>query len=401
MNISENVIPSVLKSVENKSYAPSISKGFEALDLESVRNFHSQLPGYSKTPLHSLDALAEQLGVRKVLLKDEDYRFDLNAFKVLGGSYAIARLLGNKYGLSANELSLENLKAQITEPMTFTSATDGNHGRGIAWSAEKLGQNAVIYMPVGTAQERVNNIQKLGAEVIVTDCNYDDTVRIAYETSQKNGWEFVQDTAWEGYTDIPLWIMQGYATIVSESIEQLEEMGAVPTHVILQAGVGSMAGAILGSFVNHYGIERLTSLIVEPEQADCIYRSGLTGEMVFVNDDLDTIMAGLACGEPCTIGWDILKDNASGFLSCNDALAATGMRILANPLANDPKVVSGESGAIGVGVLHAIATNPDAKKVMNQFAFDENSVVYILSTEGNTDPVNYQNIIWQGAYPSK
>lgn len=401
MNISENIIPSVLKSVENKSYAPSISKGFEALDLENVRNFHSQLPGYSKTPLHSLDALAEQLGVRKVLLKDEDYRFDLNAFKVLGGSYAIARLLGNKYGLSANELSLENLKAQITEPMTFTSATDGNHGRGIAWSAEKLGQNAVIYMPVGTAQERVSNIQKLGAEVIVTDCNYDDTVRIAYETSQKNGWEFVQDTAWEGYTDIPLWIMQGYATIVSESIEQLEEMGEVPTHIILQAGVGSMAGAILGSFVNHYGIERLTSLIVEPEQADCIYRSGLTGEMVFVNDDLDTIMAGLACGEPCTIGWDILKDNASGFMSCNDALAATGMRILANPLANDPKVVSGESGAIGVGVLHAIATNPDAKKVMNQFAFDENSVVYILSTEGNTDPVNYQNIVWQGAYPSK
>ncbi|GLO60554.1 diaminopropionate ammonia-lyase [Vibrio sp. MACH09] len=401
MNLNENIIPNVLKSVENKSYAPSISKGFEALDLENVRKFHSQLPGYSKTPLHSLDALAEQLGVKKVLLKDEDYRFDLNAFKVLGGSYAIARLLGNKYGLSASELSLENLKAQITEPMTFTSATDGNHGRGIAWSAEKLGQNAVIYMPVGTAEERVRNIQKLGAEVIVTDCNYDDTVRIAYETSQKNGWEFVQDTAWEGYTDIPLWIMQGYATIVSESIEQLEEMGEVPTHIILQAGVGSMAGGILGSFVNHYGIERLVSLIVEPEQADCIYRSGLTGEMVFVNDDLDTIMAGLACGEPCTIGWDILKDNASGFLSCNDALAATGMRILANPLANDPKVVSGESGAIGVGALHALATHPDAKKVMQQFAFDENSVVYILSTEGNTDPVNYQNIIWQGAYPSK
>lgn len=401
MNLNENIIPNVLKSVENKSYAPSISKGFEALDLENVRKFHSQLPGYSKTPLHSLDALAEQLGVKKVLLKDEDYRFDLNAFKVLGGSYAIARLLGKKYGLSASELSLENLKAQITEPMTFTSATDGNHGRGIAWSAEKLGQNAVIYMPVGTAEERVRNIQKLGAEVIVTDCNYDDTVRIAYETSQKNGWEFVQDTAWEGYTDIPLWIMQGYATIVSESIEQLEEMGEVPTHIILQAGVGSMAGAILGSFVNHYGIERLVSLIVEPEQADCIYRSGLTGEMVFVNDDLDTIMAGLACGEPCTIGWDILKDNASGFLSCNDALAATGMRILANPLANDPKVVSGESGAIGVGALHALATHPEAKKVMQQFAFDENSVVYILSTEGNTDPVNYQNIIWQGAYPSK
>lgn len=401
MNLNENIIPNVLKSVENKSYAPSISKGFEALDLENVRKFHSQLPGYSKTPLHSLDALAEQLGVKKVLLKDEDYRFDLNAFKVLGGSYAIARLLGKKYGLSASELSLENLKAQITEPMTFTSATDGNHGRGIAWSAEKLGQNAVIYMPVGTAEERVRNIQKLGAEVIVTDCNYDDTVRIAYETSQKNGWEFVQDTAWEGYTDIPLWIMQGYATIVSESIEQLEEMGEVPTHIILQAGVGSMAGAILGSFVNHSGIERLVSLIVEPEQADCIYRSGLTGEMVFVNDDLDTIMAGLACGEPCTIGWDILKDNASGFLSCNDALAATGMRILANPLANDPKVVSGESGAIGVGALHALATHPEAKKVMQQFAFDENSVVYILSTEGNTDPVNYQNIIWQGAYPSK
>lgn len=244
MKSLETVIPNVLKSIENQFASPSLSNGFAAHDLELVRNFHCQLPGYESTPLHSLDTLAEKLGIGRILLKDEDYRFDLNAFKVLGGSYAVARLLGKKYDISTNQLSLESLKAKITEPMTFTSATDGNHGRGLAWAADKLGQNAVIYMPVGTAEERVTNIQKLGAEVIVTDVNYDDTVRIAYEASQENGWEFVQDTAWEGYTDIPLWIMQGYTTIVSESIEQMREMEVAPTHVILQAGVGSMAGGV-------------------------------------------------------------------------------------------------------------------------------------------------------------
>ncbi|WP_375748767.1 diaminopropionate ammonia-lyase [Vibrio sp. HN007] len=400
MKSLETTIPNVLKSIENQFASPCLSEGFEAHDLELVRSFHSQLPGYERTPLHSLDALAEKLGIGRILLKDEDYRFDLNAFKVLGGSYAVARLLGNKYDIPTDQLSLDNLKAKITEPMTFTSATDGNHGRGLAWAADKLGQNAVIYMPVGTAEERVNNIQKLGAEVIVTDVNYDDTVRIAYEASQKNGWKFVQDTAWEGYTDIPLWIMQGYTTIVSESIEQMHELEVAPTHILLQAGVGSMAGGVLGAFANHYGINNLTSIIVEPERADCIYRSGVTGNIVNVTDDLDTIMAGLACGEPCSIGWDILKANASGFMSCNDSLAATGMRVLANPIGNDPKVVSGESGAIGLGVLYTLATHPDAKNIMKQFGFDKNSTVFILSTEGNTDPVNYQNIIWNGAYSS-
>lgn len=398
MKSLETIIPDVLKSIENKFSAPCISEGFEASELELVRKFHSQFPGYKRTPLHSLDALAEELGIGKIFLKDEDYRFDLHAFKVLGGSYAVARLLGNKYGLSSAELSLENIKKHITQPMTFATATDGNHGRGIAWSAEKLGQNAIIYMPAGTAEERIKNIQKLGAEVIVTDYNYDETVRIAHETSQANGWEFVQDTAWEGYTDIPLWIMQGYTTIVSESIDQLEELDTRLTHLILQAGVGSMAGGILGAFGNHYGAEKITSLIVEPEQADCIYRSGLSGEIVNVSDDLDTIMAGLACGEPCTIGWELLRNNASGFMSCNDSLAATGMRILANPLGDDPKVISGESGAIGVGVLYALATRSDAKEIMRQFGFDKDSVVFILSTEGNTDPLNYQKVVWEGSH---
>ncbi|GLO61107.1 diaminopropionate ammonia-lyase [Vibrio sp. MACH09] len=401
MKLSETKIEHVLKSTKNEFASPCISSGFESNDLELARSFHSQLPGYQRTPLHSLDDLAEKLGIGKILLKDEDYRFDLNAFKVLGGSFAIARLLGQKYGLSPQNLTIDNLKKHITQPMTFTSATDGNHGRGIAWAAEKLGQNAVIYMPVGTAEERIRNIQCLGAEVIVTDCNYDDTVRIAYETSQRNGWEFIQDTAWEGYTDIPLWIMQGYATIVSESIEQCEEMDITPTHIILQAGVGSMAGGVLGAFGNYYGAENLTTIIVEPEQADCIYRSGLKGEITYVSDELNTIMAGLACGEPCTIGWEIIRNNASGFMSCDDSLAATGMRILANPIGGDPKVISGESGAIGLGVLYTLATNPEAKDILNQFGFDENSVVFILSTEGNTDPLNYQKVVWEGSHPTK
>ncbi|SQC93846.1 Diaminopropionate ammonia-lyase [Cedecea neteri] len=227
---------------DNRFFTGETSSLFSRKQAQQARHFHQKIAGYKPTPLYALNELATLFGVRKILVKDESQRFGLNAFKMLGGSYAIAQLLCEKYQLNIDDLSLEDLKTRITEKMTFATTTDGNHGRGVAWAARQLGQNAVVYMPKGSAQERVDAILRLGAECIVTDMNYDDTVRFTMQTAQKNGWEVVQDTAWDGYTKIPTWIMQGYATLADEAVEQMASMGiARPTHVFLQAGVGAMA----------------------------------------------------------------------------------------------------------------------------------------------------------------
>ncbi|MCK5887558.1 MAG: diaminopropionate ammonia-lyase, partial [Alcanivorax sp.] len=337
-----------MEIADNRHFNGTLSPLFSVEEAEKARNFHKQVEGYQPTPLQPLDNLAKSIGVGKVLVKDESQRFDLCAFKMLGGAYAIARLLCQEYNIDINDFSFDKLKTDIKEPMTFATATDGNHGRGVAWAANQLGQGAVVYMPKGAAQERVDNIRKLGAECIVTDMNYDDTVRLAIKTADENGWKVVQDTAWEGYTEIPTWIMQGYTTLVAEAVDQMAEMNIEkPTHVLLQAGVGALAGGALGYLTNKYGANGIKSIILEPEQADCIYRSGISeqGEMVNVDGDLDTIMVGLAAGEPNPIGWPVLRDCATQFVSCQDKVAALGMRVLGNPLGNDPRVVSGESGA--------------------------------------------------------
>ena len=339
--------------------------------------------------------------MQKILVKDESRRFGLNAFKMLGGSYAIARLLCEKYDLDINDLSFETLKSSIKEKMTFATTTDGNHGRGVAWAARQLGQNAVIYMPKGSAQERVDAILRLGAECIVTDMNYDDTVRFTMQTAQNNGWEVVQDTAWEGYTKIPTWIMQGYATLADEAVEQLSSMGiARPTHVLLQGGVGAMAGGVLGYLADVYGAKHLHSIIVEPELADCLYRSALKGQMVNVSGDMATIMAGLACGEPNPLGWEVLRNCATQFVSCQDAVAALGMRVLGNPTGQDPRIISGESGAVGLGLLAAIHFHPQRDALMHKLKLDSRSVVLVISTEGDTDVKHYREVVWEGRHPA-
>ena len=239
---------------DNKFFNGETSPLFSQSQAKLARQFHQKIAGYRPTPLCALDDLANLFGVKKILVKDESKRFGLNAFKMLGGAYAIAQLLCEKYHLDIETLSFEHLKNAISEKMTFATTTDGNHGRGVAWAAQQLGQNAVIYMPKGSAQERVDAILNLGAECIVTDMNYDDTVRLTMQHAQQHGWEVVQDTAWEGYTKIPTWIMQGYATLADEAVEQMREMGVTPTHVLLQAGVGAMAGGVLGYLVDVYKI---------------------------------------------------------------------------------------------------------------------------------------------------
>lgn len=369
---------------DNKFFNGETSPLFSQSQAKLARQFHQKIAGYRPTPLCALDDLANLFGVKKILVKDESKRFGLNAFKMLGGAYAIAQLLCEKYHLDIETLSFEHLKNAIGEKMTFATTTDGNHGRGVAWAAQQLGQNAVIYMPKGSAQERVDAILNLGAECIVTDMNYDDTVRLTMQHAQQHGWEVVQDTAWEGYTKIPTWIMQGYATLADEAVEQMREMGVTPTHVLLQAGVGAMAGGVLGYLVDVYSPQNLHSIIVEPDKADCIYRSGVKGDIVNVGGDMATIMAGLACGEPNPLGWEILRNCATQFISCQDSVAALGMRVLGNPYGNDPRIISGESGAVGLGVLAAVHYHPQRQSLMEKLALNKDAVVLVISTEATS-----------------
>ncbi|ALR76291.1 diaminopropionate ammonia-lyase [[Enterobacter] lignolyticus] len=385
---------------DNRFFTGETSPLFSRQQAQQARHFHQKIAGYQPTPLHALNDLARLFGVSKILVKDESQRFGLNAFKMLGGAYAIAQLLCEKYRLDINTFSFDAIKTTIKEKMTFATTTDGNHGRGVAWAAQQLGQNAVVYMPKGSAQERVDAILKLGAECIVTDMNYDDTVRFTMKTARQNGWEVVQDTAWEGYTKIPTWIMQGYATLADEAVEQMASMGiARPTHVFLQAGVGAMAGGVLGYLVDVYGARNLHSVIVEPELADCVYRSGVKGQIVNVGGDMATIMAGLACGEPNPLGWEVLRNCATQFISCQDAVAALGMRVLGNPMGKDPRVISGESGAVGLGILAAVHFHPQRDALMHKLGLDKDAVVLVISTEGDTDVKHYREVVWEGKHP--
>ena len=374
---------------------------FSVEEAAKARRFHSTFSAYEKTPLLSLEKLAEKMGVKSVYLKDESYRFGLNAFKVLGAGYAIANEIGRRIGKEITELSAESILSKETKEkigdITFVTATDGNHGRGVAWTANQLGQKSVVYMPKGSAMERLENIRKEGAEADIMDMNYDEAVRLAQKMAEEKEWIVVQDTAWEGYEDIPRWIMQGYTTMGHEIMEQIPEK---PTHIFLQAGVGSMAGAMTGFFSNLYAEEKPIIAIVEPAKADCLYQTAKAddGKLHIVTGDMDTIMAGLACGEPCTIGWDVLKGYADAFIRCPEYMAADGMRVLAAPAKGDAAVVAGESGAAAFGAMTNILLDESLAKYKKMLKLDENSRILCISTEGDTDKENYRNIVWGGKY---
>ena len=380
------------KLVSRKCGCGEIEEFLRLDSLQAVRAFHESFPVYEPTPLLRLNGAARVLGLGAVYVKDESKRFGLNAFKALGGSYAVGRYLAEQLGeavsnITYGQLTSPEAKARLGD-ITFVTATDGNHGRGIAWTAAQFGHKSVVYMPKGSAQVRLENIRREGAEASITELNYDDAVRLAGRHAREYGWVLVQDTAWEGYETIPSWIMQGYGTMALEAIDQLPER---PTHIFLQAGVGSMAGAVAGLFADHYGEERPSITIVEPNKADCIFRTAEAndGQLHFVGGDMDTIMAGLACGEPCSVAWRVLSKCADHFISCPDYAAETGMRFLGRPQEGDERIISGESGAACVGCVAEIMTDPALAWIRDRLRLDENSRVLFFSTEGDTDPENY------------
>lgn len=377
-------------------------------NVAAARAFHQGFPQYSVTPLADLEGMAGRLGLGGLYVKDESYRFGLNAFKVLGGSFAMARYIAQQTGRDIADTTFDYLTSDELQKdfgqATFFTATDGNHGRGVAWAANKLGQKAVVHMPKGSTQTRLENIAKEGADVTIEELNYDDCVRLAAkEADETEHGVIVQDTAWDGYEEIPSWIMQGYGTMSSEAADQLRALEVNrPTHVFVQAGVGSLASSVVGYFANLFPSCPPKFVVMEAGAADCLYQSAKAadGDPRIVGGDLITIMAGLACGEPNTIGWDILRNHVTAFVSCPDWVSAKGMRMLAAPLSGDPAVTSGESGAVGMGVVSTIMEDPAYADLKEALGLDANSRVLLFSTEGDTDPIRYLEVVWGGAYPT-
>ena len=386
---------SVIDNPSRQRVRGAETREFSRQKRDRVHRWHLSLPGYAPTPLRCLRGLAERLTVGEIWVKDESHRFGLNSFKAIGVSYAISRLLSGKNEEPNFDSLRKSLSADPSSRITFVSATDGNHGRAVAWMAQLLNADCVVYMPSGTEQARIDAIHALGGHAEVIDGNYDDAVRHASAKADTHGWKLIQDMAWEGYTSVPLWIMQGYSALLSEVLEQVE--GFQPSHVFLQAGVGSMASGVQAAIVEQYGLQGPTVCIVEPENAACYFKSMqiADGELHALDGHLETSMAGLACGTPSSLAWPIIRDYSDFSFKCTDYVTELGMRVLAHPSGDDEIIVSGESGAVTTGLLVELMENTDNRDMVEKLSLGPESKILLISTEGATDPENYRRVISQ------
>ncbi|MHA6643687.1 diaminopropionate ammonia-lyase [Mesorhizobium sp. A623] len=350
--------------------------------------------GYEKTTLVSLDGLASKIGIGGIYYKDESGRFELNSFKALGGAYAVLRILQKRVedeaGVKIGSADLISGKySHITEKLTVCCATDGNHGRSVAWGAQIFGCQCVIFIHATVSDNRKTAIEKYGAKVIRVEGNYDDSVRRADAEATTNGWTVVSDTSYEGYMDIPRDVMRGYTVIAAEIVEQIDE-NSIPTHVFIQSGVGGLAAAVCGYFWEVWGDKRPTLVVVEPQNADCFTKSVAAGRLTSVHGDLETMMAGLSCGEVSTLAWDILNVGANASLTVSDEAVAACMKLLSLGQDGDAPIVAGESAVGGVvGLLAAL----DDENVKAELGLNANSRVLFIGSEGATDPELYNEII--------
>ncbi len=352
----------------------------------------SAWPGYAPTPLVALDRLARAIGVARIDYKDEAARFGLGSFKALGGAYAVFRLLAARVEEATGrrpggaELAA-GTHAALTRGLTVTCATDGNHGRSVAWGARRFGCACVIYVHATVSAARADAIAALGARVVRTRGTYDDAVRTAAADAQRNGWVVVSDTSYPGYMDIPRAVMQGYTVMVQEALDQLSGRAAPPpTHAFVQGGVGGLAAAVTAHLWETFGAARPAVVVVEPERAACLMASARAGRPVAVEGDLDTVMAGLACGEPSLLAWRILDPGATAFMTVEDESALEAMRLIASGEAG-ARVVGGESGVAGLAGLMALAARDEWRRAVG---LDAGSRVLLFGSEGDTDPDSYR-----------
>lgn len=361
--------------------------------FEVARTTITSWPGYAKTPLVSLANLAGATGIASLHYKDEGSRFGLGSFKALGGAYAVSQLLRREVarikGIDTPGISeiLDGTHADAVSEITVCCATDGNHGRSVAWGARTFGCKCVIFIHATVSEGRKDAIAAFGADVVRTAGNYDDSVREAQDTATREGWFVVSDTSYPGYTDVPKDVMQGYELMAAEACTDLD---APPTHVFLQTGVGGMAAAVAAHLKRRFGAARPRIILADPDQSACWVESIRMGTPTPVHGDLDTLMAGLACGEISLIAWDILRETADAVISVADEDAVAMMRKLADASTGDPRIVAGESAVAGLAALVAVAGHPEAR---NALGLDETSRVLIFGTEGDTDAALYTRLV--------
>lgn len=349
-------------------------------------------PGYAPTPLRDLRGLAEASGVAAVWYKDEASRFGLDSFKALGGAYAVLRLLKKHLpeGVTAADLVAGAHREDVAK-LTVCCATDGNHGRSVAWGARQFGARCVIYVHATVSQGRVDAIAHYGAEVRRVSGNYDDAVRQAAEDAADNGWFVVSDTSYPGYMDVPRDVMQGYTVMIDEAVAQMPQ---APTHCFVQGGVGGLAAATAAQLWEAYGADRPRIIVVEPDRAACLFESAKAGTPVTVHGDLDTLMAGLACGEVSLLAWEILDEGADDFLTVPDDSAVECMRLLADGPCGDAPFVAGESAVAGLAGF--LLARQDAM-LSKALALGPDSRVLLIGSEGATDPDLYTRLVGRPA----
>jgi diaminopropionate ammonia-lyase len=374
---------------------PLDSADAETLGLtaaEEVERYLTYRDNHALTPLHSLPALAAELGVGAIYVKDEGFRLGLGSFKALGGSYAVIRLLLEEASrhlerpVGIAELHALEVRA-VAAGMTVACATDGNHGRSVAQGAQLVGAKAAIFVHSGVSDERVAAIARFGAQMIRVEGTYDDSVAEAAWVATEKGWTVVSDTSWPGYERIPGLVMQGYTALVREALRQLPEP---PTHVFVQAGVGGVAAAVAGHLALALGNQRPTFVVVDPARAACLFETARAGHPVKIKHGEPTVMAMLECYEPSLVAWRVLSRVADAFMTVDEEDAVAVMNRLARPRGNDPAIVAGESGGAGLAGLTRAAADP---KIRTALTLDEASRVFVINTEGATDPERYEELV--------
>ncbi len=349
------------------------------------------------TPLYDLPGIARKLGVARFSVKDESARSDLGSFKALGAPIALVRLLKRLNPDFDSAAILTGRYAAQLANYTVISATDGNHGRGLAAAARDAGCRCVIVLHANVSMERESAIAVLGAEIVRVKGNYDESVEEAARLAAVNGWQVVSDTSYEGYEEIPRDVMQGYGVIAAEIIEQTgsrtNEAGAF-THVFLQGGVGGMAAGLISYLWEYHGPRRPHFIVVEPAQADCLLQSAMAGHPAKSAGSVDSVMAGLACGETSPLAWKFLDTSVDHFMTVEDDMAVAAMRILAQGSDEDIPIVAGESGVAGLAAMEVLRGDPG---LFAQAGLDSHSRVLIVNTEGATAPQVYERLAGEPA----
>ena len=349
-------------------------------------------PGYSATPLHTLPSLAGKLGITELRYKDEGPRFGLGSFKALGGAYAALRVLHQQTSVrSGDNITLADIALGRAREhcggITLSSATDGNHGRSLAWGCQRFGAPCRIYIHAEVSEGRAEAMRALGAEVVRIDGDYDASVALSRDEAAENGWFVISDTSWPGYTEPPRDVMAGYGVMVREACEAMKQP---PTHVFLQGGVGGMAGATAAALRQYWRDDAPRVVVVEPDRAACLIASAGAGELTNVDVKEETIMAGLSCGEPSPLAWQILAEESSDFLAIPDSMVAPAMRLLARPYGHDPVIHAGESAVAGLAGMIAACGRPPLARALG---LNARSRVLVFGTEGITDPEIYSRIM--------